>query len=148
MNTPHPALEAPQEVPRLPTNITAPGGAEAPAGTAETSTPVQDGGAPAGGSPEANWGGLLLPIALVFGFMWLFVLRPERKRQKERANMIGAIEKGDKVVTLGAMHGEVVRLEEKTITRKVDAGVRLKFDRNAVSRVPSKEMSAPAAGGS
>jgi len=134
----------------MPTNISAPGGA-APAavenGSAETAVPAQ-GGTPGGQQDAPGWGGMLLPIALVFGFMWLFVLRPERKRQKQRAEMIGAISKGDRVVTLGGMHGEVVRLEETTITLKVDDGVRLKFDRTAVSRVPSAETSAPAAAGS
>ncbi|MBL7008360.1 MAG: preprotein translocase subunit YajC [Planctomycetes bacterium] len=134
----------PQEPSRVPTSISAPGGdVPAPATTAETAVPAQ-GGSPGGAKQEANWTGMLLPIALVFGFMWLFVLRPERKRQKERAAMISAIGKGDRVVTLGGMHGEVVRLDEKTITLKVDEGVRLKFDRSAVSRIPSAETGAAA----
>jgi preprotein translocase subunit YajC len=133
----------PQEPTNLPTNLNGP----APAGAAtnaETAVPPQGGGT--NGAPQqTGWTGMLLPIALVFGFMWLFVLRPERKRQKERAEMIGSIQKGDKVVTLGGMHGEVVRMDEQTITLKVDEGVRLKFDRNAVSRVPSSDKSAAAA---
>ncbi|RMH04016.1 MAG: preprotein translocase subunit YajC [Planctomycetota bacterium] len=133
-----------QEQGRLPAELSGPPAAPPPAAAGATTEVPTQSGAPA--APQANWGSLLLPIALVFGFMWLFVLRPERKRQKERAEMLQSIRKGDKVVTLGGMHGEVVRLDENTITLKVDDGVRLKFDRSAVSRIPSSGKSAPPSG--
>jgi preprotein translocase subunit YajC len=86
---------------------------------------------------------MLLPLAILFGFMWLFVIRPERKRQKKRTEMLSAISKGDKVVTVGGMHGEVVRLEEKTVTVKVADNLRLKFDRSAIARPSSAEEGDP-----
>lgn len=69
--------------------------------------------------------------------MWLFVLRPEKKRQKKRQSMLDAIQKGDRVVTLGGMHGEVARMDENGVTLKVADGVRLRFDRNAIARPAS-----------
>lgn len=104
------------------------------AGTAETGTPS---GAP---PPPADGPSLTQPL-MVFGlffiFMWFVLIRPERKRSKERAAMLSQVGKGDTVVTTGGMHGQVVRVEDKTLTLKVDDNVRLKFDRNAVARVAS-----------
>lgn len=73
--------------------------------------------------------------------MWFLIIRPERKRQKERARMLGALQKGDQVATTGGIIGQVVRLEDHTVTLKVDDNVRLVFERNAVARVlsPGKE---------
>ncbi|MCH2111974.1 MAG: preprotein translocase subunit YajC [Planctomycetes bacterium] len=105
--------------------------------TSSTGTPLSDGvAAPA---PSGGIGGLLLPMGILFGFMWLFVIRPEKKRQKERTSMLGALEKGHKVVTMGGLHGEIVNLSETTVTLKVGDGIRLKFDRHAVSRGASEE---------
>jgi len=88
---------------------------------------------------------MMLPLAILFGFMWLFVIRPERKRQKKRTEMLDAIGKGDKVVTLGGLHGEVMKMDEQTITLKVADGVKMKFDRSAVNRQASTNASdAPA----
>ncbi|MBO46848.1 MAG: preprotein translocase subunit YajC [Planctomycetes bacterium] len=95
-------------------------------------------------APSGGLGSLFLPLAIMFGFVWLFILRPERKRQKTRAAMLSAIGKGDKVVTVGGMHGEVVRLEEKTVTVKVSDNLRLKFDRSAIARPASSEAGDPA----
>lgn len=146
MTQPHPHFTLPQEASGVPANLSGPAGAPAsPGGAPETAVPFQTGG---GGAPPASpWTGMLLPIALVFFFMWFFVMRPERKRQKERTAMLSRIKKGDRVVTVGGMHGEVVRLEETTIVLKVDEGVRLKFDRSAVTRIPSAGQETPAPAG-
>ena len=82
---------------------------------------------------------MLLPFAILILFMWFFVMRPERKRQKQRAAMLAAVGKGDHVVTAGGIHGVVTRLEEATVTVKVDEGLRLKFDRSAIARITSSK---------
>ncbi len=139
MNSP---LNLIQEEVSLPSASLAPGVGSAPGTLAATGTP-QDGatGVPAPG----GLGQMMLPLAILFGFMWLFVIRPERKRQKKRTEMLDAIGKGDKVVTLGGLHGEVMKMDEQTITLKVADGVKMKFDRSAVNRQASTNASdAPA----
>lgn len=119
-----------------------------PQGTAGT----QADGSPANpaeqAQPTGGIVGMLLPFAILFLFVWFFLMRPERKRQRERTAMLAAVKKGDKVVTAGGLHGTVVRLDERTLTIKVDENVRLKFDRSAVGRLASADgdAAAPAAG--
>ncbi|TAH38747.1 MAG: preprotein translocase subunit YajC [Planctomycetota bacterium] len=83
------------------------------------------------------WMQPLLLFGLLFLFMWFMVIRPERRRQKERAAMLGAIRKGDEVTTTAGIYGKVAALGEDTITLDVADGVRLKFERNAIARIRS-----------
>ncbi len=102
---------------------------------AETASVAQDGSTEgAGGAPTGNSSGFWIMIGLLFLFMWFFVIRPENKRQKERRNFQSALKKGDKVVTMGGLHGSVASLDEATVTLKVADDLRLKFDRVAVAR--------------
>jgi preprotein translocase subunit YajC len=71
-------------------------------------------------------------IILIFYFL---ILRPQQKRQKERQKLLESVQKGDKIVTVGGMHGTVVGLEEKTVLVQVAENVKLKFERTAVSSV-------------
>lgn len=112
---------------------------------ADTASGMPIGTGESTGSSPGGLSQMMLPLAILFGFMWLFVIRPERKRQKQRAAMLSSIGKGDKVVTLGGLHGEVLRLDENTITLRVAEGVKMKFDRSAVNRQAStKAEDAPA----
>ena len=86
---------------------------------------------------KGGWQQMLLPLGFLFLFMWLFVLRPEKKRQKKRQSMLDGVKKGDRVVTLGGMHGEIAKMDESGVTLKVADGVRLRFDRNAIARPAS-----------
>jgi preprotein translocase subunit YajC len=81
-------------------------------------------------------------IALLFGFMYLFVIRPEKKRQKERTQFQSDLSKGDSVVTAGGLHGVISALDESTVTLKINDNVRIKFDRIAVSRRASTKAEA------
>jgi len=132
-----------QEGSILPSASLAPSaGTQVPADTAAGTT---IGNGESTGPPPGGLSQMMLPLAILFGFMWLFVIRPERKRQKQRAAMLSSIGKGDRVVTLGGLHGEVLRLDETTITLRVADGVKIKFDRSAVNRQAStKAEDAPA----
>jgi preprotein translocase subunit YajC len=71
-------------------------------------------------------------------------MRPESKRRKEQQAMLAAVKVGDRVVTLGGMHGVVAALAEKTLTLRVDT-VKVTIDRTAIARVERDEApSAPA----
>ncbi len=79
-------------------------------------------------------------IILIFYFL---ILRPQQKRQKERQKLLESLQKGDKVVTIGGMHGTVIGLEEKTVLVQVAENVKLKFERTAISSV-SRGTDSPA----
>ena len=78
-------------------------------------------------------------IGLLLAFLWLVVIRPENKRQKEMKNLRAQLTKGDQIVTSGGIHGRVSQIEGETLVIKVDEKVKLKLDRNAVARVESSK---------
>ncbi|MEM8966768.1 MAG: preprotein translocase subunit YajC [Bacteroidota bacterium] len=79
---------------------------------------------------------LLGGIAIIFYF---FMIRPQQKKQKDQKNFIGAVKKGDMVVTVGGMHGKVVALDENSVTLEVERGARIKFDKTSISLEASKQ---------
>ncbi len=64
--------------------------------------------------------------------MWLFMFRPQRKQQKELQEFRNALKKGDKVVTVGGIYGEIVEVSEKTVLIKVDGDVKLRVDKQGL----------------
>jgi preprotein translocase subunit YajC len=93
-------------------------------------------GAPA--NSEAGTGSIFtsfLPlIAIVFIFYFL-IIRPQNKKRKETEKMLAALKKGDRVVTIGGLHGTVQSVKDSTVIIKVDDNVKLEFLRSAVSNV-------------
>ena len=101
--------------------------------------PLAQGGAnPQSGAPL---GGGLLFMVLIFGVMWLFLILPNQRREKERRKMLGSLGKGDKVVTSGGIYGTIVGLSDKTVVLRVsdDPPTKIEFARAAVAQVSSKE---------
>lgn len=77
----------------------------------------------------------IAPFLVVLAVFYFFIIRPQQQQQKERGAMLGALEKGDKVVTTGGIYGEIVELREDTLMLKVADKVQLKMTRSAVSKV-------------
>ncbi len=77
----------------------------------------------------------VLPLALIFVIFYFFMIRPQNKKQKETEKMIAAIKKGDKVITIGGIHGTVSATKDKTVVIKVDENTKIEFLRSAISTV-------------
>ncbi len=77
----------------------------------------------------------VVPLVLIFVIFYFFIIRPQSKRQKETEKMINAVKKGDKIVTVGGIHGTVATAKEKTVIVKVDEGVKIEFNRSAIASV-------------
>ena len=93
--------------------------------------------APAGRQAPAPLYNMFLPMLIVFAIFYFLMIRPQRKKDQARREMLDTVEKGDKVVTIGGIHGQVVSAREKDVTVRVDddKGVKLKMNRSAISRV-------------
>ena len=72
----------------------------------------------------------LLLVVLVF---WMFLIRPQQKQAKQRAEMLAALKPGDKVVTIGGICGTVSRMTDDKIYVEVSEGVVLEMLRNSIS---------------
>ncbi|MDE3839740.1 preprotein translocase subunit YajC [Bacillus methanolicus] len=79
--------------------------------------------------------GSLIPVLLMFVIFYFLLIRPQQKRQKAVQQMQNDLKKGDKIVTIGGLHGIVDALDEDTIVIKCGDGSRLTYDRAAVREV-------------
>jgi preprotein translocase subunit YajC len=78
----------------------------------------------------------MLPmIVILFVFMYLFAIRPQRKQEQEKKKLLESIRKNDKVVTIGGLHGTVSSLKEDTVLVTVADGVQLKFAKSSIQTV-------------
>lgn len=73
-----------------------------------------------------------LPLILVFGVFYFFMIRPQVKKQKEMTTYRSSLSKGDKVITTGGIYGKVTDVKDTTITVDVGDGVLLKIDKSAI----------------
>jgi preprotein translocase subunit YajC len=89
---------------------------------------------PAASDGGVAWLKMLWPIAAIALIFWFLIFRPERKKQKARQELLSAIEKNDKVVTIGGLHGVVKSINDTEVTLLVDekTGVTMKFNRSAI----------------
>ena len=88
--------------------------------------------APAGQAPAGGGWSLWLMLALMFAVMWFFMIRPQRKQQKELEKFRNALKRGDKVVTIGGIYGTVDEIKDKTVLIKVDGEIKLRVDKNSL----------------
>lgn len=79
--------------------------------------------------------GTLIPFLLIIIIFYFFLIRPQNKKQKETEKMLAALKKGDKVITIGGIHGTISSVKEKTVIVKVDDNTKLEFNRSAISSV-------------
>ena len=77
----------------------------------------------------------VVPFILIIAIFYFFIIRPQNKKQKETQKMIDALKKGDKVVTIGGIHGLVSQTKEKTVIIKIDEGVKIEVNRSAIAGV-------------
>ena len=89
---------------------------------------------PAAGASGASQGSFWIMIILVFVVMWLFMIRPQRKQQKELEKFRNELKKGDKIVTAGGIYGTVAEIQDRTVLIKVDGEVKLRVDKNSIQR--------------
>ena len=96
-------------------------------------------GAPPAGGGEPSPIASLLPFALMFLVLYLLILRPQMKKQKQQQQMIDELEKGDQVVTSGCIHGLIQNIKDDIIVLKIAENVKIELSRSAVSRVVNTE---------
>ena len=85
-------------------------------------------------APAAQGGGasMWVMLALIFVVMWFFMIRPQRKQQKELQNFRDSLKKGDKVVTIGGIYGTVCEIKEGTVLIEVDNNVKIRVSKQAL----------------
>lgn len=90
-----------------------------------------------------SWFSWIMIVAM-FLIMWLFMIRPQRKQQKQLEEFRNSLKKGDKVITAGGIYGTVAETDERTVLLKVDGDVKIRVDKSAISRDGSADAATPA----
>lgn len=100
---------------------------------------------PAAGAGTASMMTTIITFVLIILIFYFLIIRPQKKKDKETKAMLAAMKKGDKVVTIGGIHGTVVSVKDQTVIIKVDDSARIEFSKNAISTVSSRnaEKTAP-----
>lgn len=80
-------------------------------------------------------------IVVVFYF---FMIRPQIKKQKDQKKYVDELKSGDKVITTSGIHGRISDVSDTTFLVDVDKGVKIRFDKSAISLEASKALNAPA----
>ena len=84
--------------------------------------------------PTGNVFALFMPFIIMLGVFYLFLIRPQQKQQKERQGMLSALKKGDKVITVGGIHGEITGIKDDELTLKIADGVQIRVSRSGIAR--------------
>jgi preprotein translocase subunit YajC len=94
--------------------------------------PAQQG---ADGAATSNPLMTFLPFVAIIAIFYFLIIRPQNRKQKETQKMLSALKKGDKIVTIGGIHGTIQSVKEQTVIVKVDEDIKLEFSRSAISTV-------------
>jgi len=95
--------------------------------------------APPPGAPSPF--GMLVPMLAIFGIVYFLMIRPQTQKQREHEALLKKLDKGDRVVTTGGLHGVVVGTTDDVLTLEIGNGgqkLRVKVDRARIERLVGK----------
>ena len=98
--------------------------------------------APQGG--QSGGGGMassLIFLLLIFVVFYFFFIRPQVKKQKDQKKYRESLQKGQRIITIGGIHGRIVEIQETTCTIEVEGGNRLKIEKSAVATDAQDQLS-------
>jgi preprotein translocase subunit YajC len=79
--------------------------------------------------------GYLIILVALFALMWLLLIRPQRRRQAEQAQLQDVLEDGDEILTAGGIHGIVRGVDDEIVHLEIAPGTTVRLDRRAVAGV-------------
>jgi preprotein translocase subunit YajC len=88
----------------------------------------------AGGGPSSMIS-TFVPFILIIAIFYFLIIRPQNKKQKETQKMLSALKKGDKIITVGGIHGVISTVRESSVVVKVDDNTKVEFSRSAIATV-------------
>ena len=96
------------------------------------------GGVPASGG-ASGWSSMIM-ILLIIAIFYFFMIAPQQKKQKKINAFRDNLKNGDKVVTIGGIYGRIREIKDNTVILEVADGVRIKFDKSAISMPDASEV--------
>jgi len=81
---------------------------------------------------------LLITLALFIGMIYFLMIRPMRQRERKHDELVEELEKGDMVITVGGMYGQVERIDEDSVILKVESGATIKMTKGGILSRPER----------
>lgn len=90
-------------------------------------------------------GGLGMPLMLllVFGVMYFFMIRPQKKKEKELAQKREEVKKGDEVITAGGIHGKIFEIAEDTVVISVESAAKIRIEKSSIAVINGEGAGTP-----
>lgn len=88
---------------------------------------------------EGNFGMMLIMMAIIFAIFYFLVIRPQQKKQSQHQEMIEQLESGDRIVTVGGIHGQITSVSEDTIKLTVAKDIKLTVSRDKVASLQNDQ---------
>lgn len=83
---------------------------------------------------------MFLMMGAIMVVFWLFMIRPQQKKAREAKKFRENLQKGQKVVTIGGLHGRVAEVNDGTVLLEVDGTVKLRFEKSAIASDNSQQL--------
>jgi preprotein translocase subunit YajC len=93
-----------------------------------------------GGAEGGQGGGLtaFIPIILMFAIFYFLLIRPQQRKAKVHKEMLGALKKGDKVISSGGLHGVITGITDTVVTMEIAPKIRVKVSRGSIAAVTTR----------
>ncbi|MFM7015913.1 MAG: preprotein translocase subunit YajC [Bacteroidota bacterium] len=88
----------------------------------------------AAGNPMSQ----IIPIALIMIVFYFFMIRPQTKKQRLEKEFKESLKEGDKVVTIGGVHGKITSVKDKTFMLEIAKDLRVEIEKTAISAEVTK----------
>lgn len=86
-------------------------------------------------SQQPGIGSMLVPFLCIAVIFYFLIIRPQKKKQKEQSDLIASLKTGDKVVTIGGIHGLISNVKETSVILKIADNVKIEVEKASVSSV-------------
>lgn len=85
-----------------------------------------------GSGSQSSWLSFL-PLILIVVVFYLFFIRPQMKKSKDQKKFRESLQKGQRIITIGGIHGKIVEIQDTTVTIEVEDQVRFRIEKSAVA---------------
>lgn len=85
-----------------------------------------------------GWGGTIVYLGIFFAILYFLMIRPQQKQQKKRKEMLESLKVNDAIVTVGGIHGRIIKLKEDSLILRIADKVEVELQKSAVGYVLGK----------
>lgn len=86
--------------------------------------------------------GFFFVVLIMFAFMYLILIRPQRQQQKRHGEMISALKEGDEVITAGGIYGDIAEVQPDRVTLEIAEDVQIEVAKRAIASVVPPDQQA------